>query len=79
MVTSSPYLSRLSFSTQPAPLPAEPARMHRDPLLLYCLFLALQLAAGDITTERAAANLLELQHELGRRTPLSEGCGMLEA
>lgn len=42
--------------------------MHHDPLVLYLFFLALQLAAGQLTADDAADRLCQMQHELGRRT-----------
>ena len=51
--------------------------MLRDPFAVYLFFLALQLHAGTITIERATANVLEMQHEIGRRVLMSDGAPML--
>lgn len=65
------------FTRNPiAPRPRSP-RMSRDPLALYPFLLSLQLHAGTITLERAASNVAEMQHELGRRVPMSDGPPML--
>lgn len=56
--------------------------MSRDPFTLYLFFLCLQLAAGaqcarckqpmgPACVACCAANIVELQHEIGRRTPMS--------
>lgn len=44
--------------------------MPRDPLATFLFFLALQIAAGWKSAEQAAADVLEMQHELGRRVPV---------